>query len=333
MRHNSPATQLALVATTLLLTTAIRCLLNNYLLQITPANTNLTYTQNLTTGILTSLSSIIAIPLTNLVGPRPIFLFYTLTNTLYAGSIIILYQYNTHIYYKIANILNIMGNEFARVVTFGLVLAYPAEKWKARTLVGFLILEYFSVTVGDIIIIRNIETSEFERFHAAISFLCITSLAPLPVLAMRPSSGSVVRSNGVHLVTRKTTAWREVAQTLGIFTNRYMLLLLPYMFSYLFLFGCTNVWFPSILAFVLYDVGKLFIIVLGQMLDIQWAGRRTCGLFGLSILVFFCVSIGISAALRILKYNLTGLNPLWPQEIQAQFIMDAVLSQQYNALM
>ncbi|KAI7833107.1 hypothetical protein BX661DRAFT_82605 [Kickxella alabastrina] len=221
MRHNSPATQLALVATTLLLTTAIRCLLNNYLLQITPANTNLTYTQNLTTGILTSLSSIIAIPLTNLVGPRPIFLFYTLTNTLYAGSIIILYQYNTHIYYKIANILNIMGNEFARVVTFGLVLAYPAEKWKARTLVGFLILEYFSVTVGDIIIIRNIETSEFERFHAAISFLCITSLAPLPVLAMRPSSGSVVRSNGVHLVTRKTTAWREVAQTLGIFTNRH----------------------------------------------------------------------------------------------------------------
>ncbi|KAJ2552564.1 hypothetical protein GGH95_005763, partial [Coemansia sp. RSA 1836] len=52
LRYNGPAVQLSLLALTLLLTTAVRRLLNSFLMQETPNNINLTYDSYLPTSII-----------------------------------------------------------------------------------------------------------------------------------------------------------------------------------------------------------------------------------------------------------------------------------------
>ncbi|KAJ2843058.1 hypothetical protein J3B02_005390, partial [Coemansia erecta] len=70
MRYNSPATQLVLVAITVILATGTRRLLGNYLMQWTPENENLAYNRYLPAGITACLSGFVGIFLVNLIGFR-----------------------------------------------------------------------------------------------------------------------------------------------------------------------------------------------------------------------------------------------------------------------
>ncbi|KAJ2863990.1 hypothetical protein FB639_005240, partial [Coemansia asiatica] len=233
---------------------------------------------------------------------------------------------------KVALYITTVGYDLDRAATLVVVLVYPGERWKARALALFLLIEYFSITLGDIIALVNPGNRE-SRFHGSIAFLCISCLAPFPAVAIAPSE-QVVRNDGVYLVTPKTTLVTELRQTAKLFKNKYMLLLLPYMFSYPLLFGAAEVNYPNIPAIILYDAGKLFIVFMSQMLDMKWAGRRTRGYVGMiTLLVFFVVSISITAALRIINYDLTGIDLSWPSLKKDEFIMAAVMDQRYAMLM
>ncbi|KAJ2376651.1 hypothetical protein IW150_001852 [Coemansia sp. RSA 2607] len=332
MRYHSPPTQLLLVVVTLLLTTSVRRLVYNYLLQVPPVNENLSYDGYLSTGIIACCCGFLGIFLVNLSGIRFIFVCYTLTNILCAASVVSYYLQGPSAFQFVAMLINSIGYDIGRVATLVVVLAYPGEKWKARALAAYLLVEYFSITMGDVIAMVN-PGSTHQRYHLSIAYLCLALLAPIPALAIAPSD-QVVRDNGVYLVTPKTTLLTELRQTAKMFTNKYMLLLVPYMFSYPFLFGSAEVEFPNIKAIVLYDAGKLFIVFMSQMLDVRWTGRRTRGLVGLALLiVFFAASIGSTAALRLIKYDLSGIDMTWSHDKIAKFVMGKVFNEQYVLLM
>ncbi|KAJ2378459.1 hypothetical protein IW150_000794 [Coemansia sp. RSA 2607] len=332
MRHNSPKIQLALVAMILLLTTGTRRLLNNYLLQRAPFDVNEAYDRHLPTSIIACLSGFLGILLVNLLGIRWIFLFYSLTNIVYASAIIVSYRYGNPLFEGIALLIDVFGYDAGRVATLVVVLAYPTERWKARALAAFMMLEYLSATMGDIVAIQS-HDDQSERFAGAIAYLCVACLASALTLTIAPSE-NVVRDDGVYLTTPETNLNTEIRQTAKLFTNKYMLLLIPYMFSYPFLFGTAGVIFPNIEAIVLYDAGKLFIVFMSQMLDAQWTGRRIRGFIGLVMLtVFFIVSVSITAAIMLAKYDTSGISASWSLAKISEYMMAEVLKEKHALLL
>ncbi|KAJ2080554.1 hypothetical protein H4R24_002992 [Coemansia sp. RSA 988] len=230
------------------------------------------------------------------------------------------------VFHKAANIIDSIGYDFGRVATLVVVLAYPSERWKARALALFLIMEYFSMTIGDLITISG-QASHDTRYKMAVVALSLSCLAPFASLAIAPTN-KIVRSNGVYLIARETTLREEVTGTLAIFKNKYMLLLLPYMFSYPFLFSAANVPFPTILAIVLYDVGKIFIVLMSLTLDVQWASRRTRSLVSLGMLTVFCIiSSGVTIAIRSKEIDKSTIDPSWSSQQVYEFIMNAAVTQ------
>ncbi|KAJ1881444.1 hypothetical protein LPJ57_001608 [Coemansia sp. RSA 486] len=332
MKYTGATTQLSLVFATILLTTGIRRLLYNYLLRIPPITDDVAYDHLLSTSLIAFSAGLVSIFLVNLAGIRAIFVFYVLTNILSAVSAVTTYTLGKSAFHKIAMYITTIGYDLDRAATLVVVLAYPGERWKARALAIFLLIEYFAITLGDIIALVDPGSTQ-SRFRGSIAFLCLSCLALVPALAIAPSE-NVVRSDGVYLVSPKTTILTELRQTAKMFTNKYMLLLLPYMFSYPLLFGSAEVNFPNVTAIILYDGGKMFIVFMSQMLDVQWAGRRTRGYVGMvTLVVFFVVSISITAALRIIDYDLTGLDVSWPRPQIEAFVMGAVMNQRYAMLM
>ncbi|KAJ2447415.1 hypothetical protein GGF42_005446 [Coemansia sp. RSA 2424] len=331
LRYNGPAVQLSLLALTLLLTTAVRRLLNSFLMQETPNNINLTYDSYLPTSIISCVAGFAGIFLVNLAGIRNILLFYSFTSILYASSIVVAYQYGNLTFHTVAKILNTAGYDIGRVATLVVVLAYPSERWKARALAIFLILEYFAMTMGNIIAITD-HSSEQSRLHSAIATLCLVCLSPLVAAAIAPTH-DVVRDNGVYLIARKTTLHDEVRETIRLFKNKSMLLLLPYMFFYPFLFGVAYVPFPNVEAIVLYDVGRLIVVATSQMLDVQWASRRVRGLMALLVTSVFCiVSSLLTILIRRSHMDLSGIQPTWNEAQVLAYVMKQALTQ-YAPLM
>ncbi|KAJ2157988.1 hypothetical protein GGF46_004104 [Coemansia sp. RSA 552] len=331
MRYNSPTIQLLVLAAVLLLTTALRRLLTTYLVDDVPTDMNLVYDSYWPTSLVACLSGFIGIFLVNLAGARCILLFYSFTSIILFASIVSRYQSGSSVFYKVATILDSLGYDLGRVATLVLVLAYPSERWKARCLALFLLMEYFSMTFGDLISMREYH-NEQKRLHVAIAGLVITCLSPFVAMAIAPSH-KVVRDNGVYLVARKTTFAEELCGTRAIFKNKYMLLLLPYMFSYPFLFGAANVPFPTILAIICYDMGKIFIVLMSLTLDIPWASRRTRGLVSLVMLTVFCVtSIAVTIAMRLMPIHMEGIDPKWTLSEVNDYIFDGI-TKRYNGLL
>ncbi|KAJ2478547.1 hypothetical protein IWW56_003644 [Coemansia sp. RSA 2131] len=325
MRYNCPTTQLGLLSVVLLLTTVLRRLLSNYLLQEIPTDVNLAYDSYWPTSLVACLSGFISLFLVNLIGARAILFFYSICSVLFFSSIVSGYKTNNLTYYKVMEIVDAAGYDFGRVATLVLVLGYPSERWKARSLAVFLFIEHFSMTLGDLIVIRD-TGSDVTRYHVSIAALCITCLSPMVSLAIAPMH-KVVRRNGVFLLARRTTFSEEICGTVAIFKNKYMLLLLPYMFSYPFLFGSANVPFPDILAIMLYDAGRIFIAAMSLMLDMPWATRRTRSLVSLIILVVCCaVSVGVTAGIRSKKVEKSQIDPMWSALEINQYIFAQALS-------
>ncbi|KAI8323448.1 hypothetical protein GQ54DRAFT_258246 [Martensiomyces pterosporus] len=246
------------------------------------------------TNLVSFLSGMLGIVVVNLAGIRSTLILYGVTNTLYASSFIVAYKYHHYHYYLAMAVLNGIGYGVTIVGGYMLAVSYPSERWKARTLAIFLLLSNISITMGDVVAMY-VARSDEVYYHTAVVFLCITSLTPFVACTLAPSS-TVVRDNGVYLIARKTTLRVELRETARIFTNRYMLLLLPYMFSYTFLVASVNPAFPNVLTIVLYDVGRLSIIIMGTFLDLGNAERRKRGLIGFFFLALFVV---LSAVLII----------------------------------
>ncbi|KAJ1831530.1 hypothetical protein LPJ63_004220 [Coemansia sp. RSA 2711] len=324
MRYNSPSTQLALLSVVLLLTTVIRRLLGNYLLQEIPTDLNPVYDSYLPTSLIACLSGFVGIFLVNLVGARAIIFAYALTSVLFCSSIVSGYKTDDLVFYKVATIIDAIGYDFGRVATLVLVLAYPSERWKARSLALFLFMEQISMTLGDLIVMRD-SGSDTTRFRVSIFALCLNCLAPIFALAIAPAH-KIVRSNGVYLIARESNLREELCGIVAIFKNKYMLLLLPYMFSYPFLFGAANVPFPSILAIILYDIGRIFVMLMSLMLDVPWSNRRVRSLVSMGMLVVFtAVSAIVTLVIRERTVDKSGIDPSWSDMKANNYIFDLVI--------
>ncbi|KAJ1802958.1 hypothetical protein LPJ75_006018, partial [Coemansia sp. RSA 2598] len=329
MRYNSPATQLAIVATTVILATGTRRLLENYLMQWAPQNENLGFNRYLPAGITACFSGFIGIFLVNLIGFRYIFIFYTITNIIYASSIYVIYQYGSTSFHSGAMILAIIGYYPSRVATLVIVLAYPAEKWKSRALAAFLIIEYLAGTLGDIITVGSLgHSSASQRYGYAVAYLCVSCFVPFVALGIAPSY-QIVRNNGVYLLSPETNFKTEIRETAKLFKTRHLLLLLPYMYSYPMLFALANMELPDSALILMFDGGKILILFMGLFLDVRWASRRTRGLVTFALLlILFAISLGTTTAVRVYKYDLTGIDLNWPQDKIKSFVVDAVTTQQ-----
>ncbi|KAJ2347331.1 hypothetical protein IWW50_005323 [Coemansia erecta] len=325
MRYNSPTTQLALLSAIVMLTTVLRRLLSNYLLKEIPTDLNIAYDSYWPTSLTACLSGFISLFLVNLIGARAILFFYSATSVLFFSSIVSGYKTNSLTFYNAMVIIDAAGYDFGRVATLVLVLAYPSERWKARALAVFLFTEHLSMTLGDLLVLRG-TGSDTTRFNVSIAALCMTSLSPFFALAIAPSH-TIVRNNGVYLLARETTLSEELCGTVAIFKNKYMLLLLPYMFSYPFLFGSANVPFPTLLAIMLYDIGRIFVALMSFMLDVPWASRRKRGMVSLVMLVVCCaVSVGVTIAMRMKKTDKSEVDPSWPVKQINDFIFAQAVS-------
>ncbi|KAJ1878302.1 hypothetical protein H4R99_005044 [Coemansia sp. RSA 1722] len=334
MRYNSPVTQLVLVAITIILATGMRRLLENYLMQWTPDNENLGYNRYLPAGITACFSGFIGIFLVNLIGFRYIFVFYTITNIIYASSMFVIYQHGTSNFHTGAMILTIIGYYPSRVATLVIVLAYPGEKWKARALAAFLIIEYLATTIGDTITFKSLgHSNASQRYGFALAYLCVSCFVPFIALGIAPSH-QIVRNNGVYLLSPETNFKTEVRELAKLFISRHMLLLLPYMYSYPMLFALANMQLPDATLLLMFDIGKLFILFTGQLLDVRWASRRVRGIVTCSLMiVFFAISLGTTTAVRIYKYDLSGIDVTWSQDKINSFVVQAVITQQHAMLM
>ncbi|KAJ1768720.1 hypothetical protein IW140_004809 [Coemansia sp. RSA 1813] len=189
------------------------------------------------------------------------------------------------------------------------MLAYASERWKARALGIFLFIEYMSLTMGDVIAITHRKDSWNHRFHTSVALLIMTCFAPFVAVAIAPAE-SIVRNSGVYVIARTTNILTEIVETLKIFKSKYMLLLLPYMFCYPFAYSTCAVLLNDVVTIILYDLGKLFVIVLGLMLDIQWSTRRMRAFVGYANLwLFFTLSIIFTMLTRMYHDSWKLANP------------------------
>ncbi|KAJ1723974.1 hypothetical protein LPJ53_001730 [Coemansia erecta] len=331
MRYNSPSTQLALVGITVFLIEGVRRLLYNYLALWSPKNDNVGFNSYLPDGIVAVVSGIVCIFLINLTGFRYIYVFFGLTNVLYACSMVVMFHNGWTAFQDASLIIGIVGNYASRVATLVIVLAYPSEKWKARALAIFLLIEYLSNALGDIITFHGFESStKTERYHVSIVYLAISCLGPFVALLVAPSH-EVIRDNGVYILSPETNLKTEFIETAKIFTSKKMLLMIPYMFSYPMLFGIANMKLPDKLFIAMYDVGKILVLFMGQLLDLPWSNRRTRGTLGLLILaLFFFVSLGLTTSARYHHYDMTGFDKTWPEDKVNNFMFQAVVKEQYK---
>ncbi|KAJ1826351.1 hypothetical protein LPJ56_002219 [Coemansia sp. RSA 2599] len=244
------------------------------------------------------------------------------------------YYQGFHGFQSAGLIINLIGYYPCRVATLVIVLAYPAERWKARALGVFLLIEYLTAAIGDIIAIKNRDTSGgSQRLTYSIVYLCLTSIAPFLAIGIAPSE-AIVRSNGVYLISPETNFKTEIREIKRLLFNKNVLFLVPYMFFYPMYFSVANIELPDPLLIVMYDIGKVLILVMAQLLDVPWTTRRMRGYAGLAVVVvFYIVSFSVITVVRARYFDLTGYDPSWPKDRIQTFLADALVDQQYKILL
>ncbi|KAJ2757527.1 hypothetical protein IWQ57_007070, partial [Coemansia nantahalensis] len=87
-------------------------------------------------------------------------------------------------------------------------------------------------------------------------------------------------------------------------------------------------------AIILYDAGKIFIILMCLTLDFQWASRRVRSLVGLVMLVVVVLTSSIVAiVIRTQHPDHSGLQPEWNAAQVNTYLMDQVMTHQRALLL
>ncbi|KAJ2556992.1 hypothetical protein EV175_001629 [Coemansia sp. RSA 1933] len=274
-----------------------------------PHNDNPTYDTYWPTSAVACISGFAAIFLINLAGLRVIFVIHSLISVIYAGSIVYGYQHESYTFHKVMYVINSASYDITQVAALVVMLTYASERWKARALGIYLFIDYISLTMGDVVAITHKKDSWIHRYHTSIALLVLTCFAPFVAAAIAPAE-TIVRNNGVYVVVRKTDLYTEIVETVKIFKSKYMLLLLPYMFSYPFAYSTCAVLLNDVVTVILYDLGKIFVILLGLMLDIPWSTRRMRAYVGFANLcLFFTLSIIFTMLTRMYNDSWKLANP------------------------
>ncbi|KAJ2715821.1 hypothetical protein H4R19_000991 [Coemansia spiralis] len=246
-----------------------------------------TWHEQLVLGVL-GLAAILA---TNLLGPRILLLAGSLTGTLLSVATVVgAYKLpGWHSFFVAAKGIDDCGRTMARVCMGTMMLTYPREQRKARVLAMFQLVVDVFLTVGQVLEHSSGAHSGRGRgaaMGAAWSRLAFTCLSAVCVLAIVPVT-QVVRDSGLFVLARPTTSLREeLRRTARIFGNRYMLLLMPYMYSLAFTLGIMGISLPNYQSVLLYNIGSLLALVLAAALDVGSRLRKRRAQLGFAVASF-----------------------------------------------
>ncbi|KAJ2497558.1 hypothetical protein GGH96_005015 [Coemansia sp. RSA 1972] len=226
-----------------------------------------------------SVSGVLGILATNLLGPRAMMLLGTCTGTLLSAAMAVAAHdvRGGYPFFIVAKILDDVGHTMTRVCLVTMALTYPCERKKARVLALFQFILDMFMTLGEVLKqnhgIRHGRSQAMSTIWARLAFTCVSALCAIGVTPI----GTVVRDSGVFVLAREIkSVSREVCKTAKLFGNKYMLLLMPYMFAYPFALGIMGLTFPNRQTVLLYNSGALLALVLAFVLDAgsEWRRRR-----------------------------------------------------------
>ncbi|KAJ2721696.1 hypothetical protein GGI07_003811 [Coemansia sp. Benny D115] len=228
----------------------------------------------------------------------------------------------------IAQAVYFIGYSFSRVATLAAVLSYASEKWKSRAVAVFLVLEYVSMMMGNIVILRHFNGNKIQRLHAAIVYFSIAAVAPLLALLIAPTD-QVVRKDGVYIISPQTSLKLELKRVAGMFQSKHMLLFFPYMLFYPWSFGSiSNNQTKDPLHIYLFNGSKILVLLLGQMLDVSWTGRRVRTTIGLAMLaISHILAFALATYVLNYPYDISARDPDIPIELQYDFLDNMVHQQ------
>ncbi|KAJ1752525.1 hypothetical protein LPJ79_001158 [Coemansia sp. RSA 1821] len=237
------------------------------------------------------ISGILGILATNLLGPRVMLLIGTFTSTLLSSSIAVAAHGVAGGYelFLAAKIIDDFGLTMTRVCLVTMALTYPCERKKARVLALFQFVLDMFVTFGEILKLNRSSNEKEQAMRAIWARLVFSIVSAICALGVTPI-GNVVRDSGVFVLAREIKSLsREVSKTTKLVCNKYMLLLMPCMFSYPFMLGTMNIQLPDQQSVLLFNIGSLLALVLAFVLDIGSEWRKRRGQYGFAIAVFVTI--------------------------------------------
>ncbi|KAJ2821459.1 hypothetical protein IWW50_004628, partial [Coemansia erecta] len=294
MRLQSPQVQLGVLFTYGLLMVALPEFLTPCGMSLLDSQRIRMYVGTWREQLVICISGILGILATNLLGPRAMLLLGTITGTLLSASMAVAAHNEIpggHTFFLVAKIMDDIGYTMTRVCLVTMSLTYPCERKKARVLGLFqLVLDMF-VTLGEVLR-QNHDVRHGGREQAMRTVwarLAFTSVSALCAVWVTPI-GTVVRDSGVFVLAREIkSVSREVSKTARLFGNKYMLLLMPYMFAYPFALGIMGITFPNRQTVLVYNIGALLALVLAFVLDIGSEWRRRRGQLGFALATFVTI--------------------------------------------
>ncbi|KAJ2161462.1 hypothetical protein GGF46_001483 [Coemansia sp. RSA 552] len=243
--------------------------------------------------LVVSVSGLLGILAANFFGPRVMLLLGSATGTLHSLAIVVAAHGHLGGYRFLlaAQVMDRIGHTMTRVCLVTMALTYPCERKKARVLALFQFVLVMFTTLGEVLRQNHNARRTGNRDAAegaAWARLAVTGLAALCAVGVTPI-GAVVRDTGVFVLARESHCLkREFCKTAKVFANRYMLLLVPYMFAFPFALGIMGISFPNRQSIILYNIGSLLALVLAFVLDIGSRWRRRRGQLGFALVT--CVT-------------------------------------------
>ncbi|KAI8323439.1 hypothetical protein GQ54DRAFT_111109 [Martensiomyces pterosporus] len=329
MRYHSPQGQLTILYVYTVLLTCIPELLNPCSTSLLSYKNVKEYSGTWKEQIAVCMSALLGILGTNILGPRILLLFGNITTIIYSSSILVAHKYGDYNYYLAGQILYDMGRTAATVCVLTMTLTYPREQRKARVLALLLFLVDLCLTLGQVLKLGKDTNHRQRNYNAACVQLTFTCVAILLIPLIAPI-GKVVRDNGVYLLARQSSVAFEARMTVSMFRSKWILLLVPYMFSYPFVFSTLDVQFPNKLSVIVYNLGSLLVLVLGFVLDVGSPLRRRRGQYGFAIASLLTVVAVVH--LVVLSTRHVDMNQLMRYDPQQGAPINAYLLNRYTGL-
>ncbi|KAJ1949882.1 3-hydroxyisobutyryl-CoA hydrolase [Linderina macrospora] len=218
---------------------------------------------------------------------------HAISTIFYAVTFICAHKYDTHHLYLGSSILQSIAFPIGYLAINTMVLTYPREQQKARSVAIFLLSFKLFLTLGDVMFKSEDTTNRRDWNSAIVQVVSLCVGAPL-TLALCPVE-KIVRDSGVY-VQAVTPDWRtETGKVLEVSRSVWLWLLVPFMFSFPFIFATAGVEKVTKLSAVVADLGSLAALALGSVLDVGSVTRRRRGIYG-----FIIYSLLMAVALSLL---------------------------------
>ncbi|KAJ1670722.1 hypothetical protein GGF38_001321, partial [Coemansia sp. RSA 25] len=246
--------------------------------------------------LVTGVSGLLGIAAINAGGPRLVMLLGSACGTAYSASIIASHYHRAGGggagWYVASAVVEDFGHTVLTVGLVTVLLTYPREQRKARTLALFQFLVNLSLTLGEAVPWPSGKAAAWTRMAA-----CVAALGVAPW--MTPVA-RVIRDSGVYVVAEghAPPLSGELHGLARCLWSWDMALVVPYMFANPFALGTLGISFPDRSAVLLYNGGSLAgVVALGILLDIGSACRRRRGVYGFAVTCMLMIACTVSMAM------------------------------------